>query len=130
VSDPNVVASYRRAIGRAGVPVSFERYAGQPPNRVLASSSSVTAIVRDYAPDGAAVDRMGYGPGRVGAITEGDRMVIVLAADLAAQRYPLPIEKHDKVRRLDNGDLLDITEVDPFKRTLAGAIELKAAGVQ
>jgi hypothetical protein len=130
VSDRNVVASYRRAIARAGVAVSFERYAGQPPNRVLAFSSNVSAIVRDYAPDGASVDRTGYGPGRVGAITEGDRMVIVLAADLAAQKFPLPIEKHDKVRRLDNGDLLDITEVDPFKRAIAGAIELKAAGVQ
>lgn len=129
MSDPAVLAGYRRALARAGRLVTIERWIGQPPNRVLSAGAEVKAIVRDYTPDGQVVGQSGYGAGRPGAITEGDRFVLMLEDDLKAKRFPLPLQKHDKVR-LAPDILLDVVLVDPYKRAVAGAIELKAAGVQ
>lgn len=130
MSDPGALGSYRRAIARAGVDVTFERWTGAAPNRQKVASADIRAVVRDYAPDGAAESRTGIGAGRQGAITAGDRLVIALADDLAALRYPLPVAKHDKVIVKLTGEMLDVAQVDPFKRAMAGAIELKAMGTQ
>lgn len=135
MSDTGAVAGYRRAIARAGITVTFQRWAGAAPNRQLVSSATVTAVVRDYQPDTTAEARTGLAASKQGAITEGDRFIIVLADDLAAQRYPLPVLKNDRIQLPSpasgiEGDYLNVTEVDPFKRAMAGAIELKASGVQ
>jgi hypothetical protein len=135
VTDPGIVASYSRALARAGITVTFQRWAGAAPNRQLVASATVTAVVRDYQPDGSAEARGGSSASKMGAITEGDRIVIVLAGDLAAQHFPLPVLKNDRIQLPSyasgiEGDYLNITEVDPFKRAVGGAIELKASGVQ
>lgn len=129
MSDPNIVAGYRRAISIAGIPVQFQRINGQAPY-TASIFANVTAVVREYSPDGGEASRTGFGSSHVGAITQGDRMVIVLEDDLNAQRFPLPLKKSDKVIIVSTGQVLTITEVDAFKRAVAGAIELKASGVQ
>jgi hypothetical protein len=68
-----------------------------------------------------------------GGITEGARLVIVLTDDLAARSFPLPVAKNDKIVLLGAAgnpvESLNVTDPDPFKRALGGAIELKAEGV-
>ncbi len=127
-TNPSAQAAYQRARNRVGIAVTFQRVDGQAPNTVKVSAS-ITAIVRNYAPDSEEVRRTDYGAGKLGAITQGDRMVIVLQQDLIAQYFPLPVRKHDRIL-LPSGDVLDVIEVDANKRALDGAIELKAAGVQ
>lgn len=135
MGDPNITAAYGRALAKAGITVTFQRWSGAAPNRNLVASATVTAVVRDYAPDGAAESQTGMSGSKQGAITQGDRMIIVLASDLAAQRFPLPVLKNDRIQLPSyasgiEGDYLNVTEVDPYKRAAAGAIELKASGVQ
>lgn len=124
-------ASYKRAFARLGVAVSvtFKRVTGFAPGIVTTQTATVMAVVRDYQSDTTAPAQMGFAATKVGAITEGDRMVIVMASDLAAAGFPLPLRKNDKMLMVDTGDELNITDVDAFKRSGAGAIELKAAGV-
>lgn len=134
-TNPAALGGYRRAIAAAGITVTFERWTGAAPNRQKVASAVVTAVVRDYQPDSTAEARTGMASSKQGAITEGDRFVIVLADDLAAQRFPLPVQKNDRIQLPSyasgiEGDYLNVTQVDPFKRAIAGAIELKASGVQ
>lgn len=128
--DVAINASYNRAFARLGVAVSvtFKRVTGFAPNPVTTQSATVMAVVRNYQPETEAVARTGYAATKMGAITEGDRMIIVMATDLANAGFPLPLRKHDKII-MDTGDELDITDVDAWKRAAGGAIELKAAGV-
>jgi hypothetical protein len=121
-------SAFRRARDQVGIAVTLQRISGQAPNAV-AVSAQVTAIVRDYQSDSGQASRDDYGLSRPGAITQGDREVIIIEGDLAAAYYPLPVVKHDKVL-LPTGDVLDVTEVDANKMALAGVIWLKAAGVQ
>lgn len=119
-SDPSVVAGYRRALGRRGQDVTFRRVVGQAPNTVIVDAT-VAAIVMDYVPEAAVMAVK-----REGAITQGGRHIIVLAADLAEKHFPLPLVKHDKA--IVNGESLDIFSVDPNKRGLGGAIDVLAVG--
>lgn len=128
--DPAIVAAYGRAFARTGIAVEIKRITGFAPNPTAINTASVQAIVRDYQPDTSQVAEMGMAATKMGAITESDRLVIVMATDLANQRFPLPLRKNDKVVILSTGDELNIVDVDAYKRAAAGAIELKAAGVQ
>ncbi len=127
-ADPSILAGYRRAFARRGQPVLVRRVSGDAPN-VATFDAAVTAIVMSYTPQ---PDVMAVKP--EGGITQGDRLVIVLADDLANERFPLPVAKNDKIVLLDpvsgvQGEVLNVTDPDPYKRALGGAIELKAEGV-
>lgn len=122
MTDPNAVAGYRRAIARRGTAVIFERINGQAPN-VGITTATVNGIVMNYAREG---DILPLQP--EGGVTLGDRLIIVLAADLAAQDFPLPLRKNDKA--IVAGEPLNIENLDPFKRNIAGAIEIHARGTQ
>lgn len=126
-TNPGALAGYRRALAIRGILVAVTRINGVAPNAVT-QSVDVKAIVLDYTPDTTTVGQTGYPAGKQGALTQGDRMVIVLEDDLRAQGFPLPLRKHDRIT-LPTNDVLDVVEVDPFKRAVAGATELKAAGV-
>src|SRR5579872_1031467 len=128
-NDRTMLASYRRGFARAGSEqVTFKRVEGFAPNAVTITAT-VSAIVRLYTPDIAEPRQLGYSTSRVGGISEGDRLIIVMAADLAAQKFPLPLRKNDKAILSSNGDELNVVAVDASKRSAAGAIEVKAAGV-
>src|ERR1051326_1329354 len=105
--NPNAQAAYQRARDRVGVPVTFQRVNGNAPNTNTVSAN-VVAVVRDYAPDFREVARTGYGSSSPGAITQGDREVIVLEQDLADQRFPLPVKKNDKIVVVGTGEQLNI----------------------
>jgi hypothetical protein len=126
MTDPSAVAGYRRALARRGVEVIFVRINGAAPHAAQVQAT-VMAIVTGYTPDSGQVGRTGFSETRLGAITQGDRKIVVLSDDLAGQFYPLPVAKNDKA--IVNGETLTITAVDPNTRSLAGAIELTAAGV-
>ncbi len=126
-TSPNAAAGYRRALAKRGIPVTVTRINGVSPNAVTVTAQ-VSAVVIDYTPDTTTVEQTGYSASKVGALTQGDRLVILMGDDLQAQGFPLPMRKHDRIT-LPTQDVLDVVEVDPFKRGVAGAIELKAAGI-
>ena len=127
--NPSIVAAYERALLKTGVQIIVKRVTGFAPNPTATVSATVMASVKDYQPDTTAPAQEGYAATKVGAITQGDRQVIVMATDLAAQRFPLPIKKNDRIILVDSGDELNVVAVDAGKRNNAGAIELKAASV-
>lgn len=132
--DPNAEAAYRRALDVRGRWVIVRRVGGDAPNTAT-FDAPVRAIVQGYVPEKAVGD---ISP--EGAITQGARRVILLRGDLAAKHFPLPMQKNDKIVIADDvenpspqslaaGEVLDVMLVDPFKRALAGAVELMAVGV-
>jgi hypothetical protein len=133
--DPNAVAGYRRALATRGRAVIVRRVSGDAPDITAVANARVHAIVMDYVAKTPVADVKPEG-----AITLGARNVIVLVADLRALNYPLPVAKNDKVvlnadesllgTGTQNGDEeLNIMAVDPYKRGIAGAIEIVAEGV-
>jgi hypothetical protein len=125
----NMQAAHARAIGQFGQAITVQRLTGEAPN-VTALSAVVTAIVKNMPPETAAPTQAGYSSSALGGITQTDRMVIVMASDLAAAGFPVPVQKNDKIILSTTGEKLDVSRVDGEKRSQAGAIELYAAGVQ
>jgi hypothetical protein len=125
--DPSAQAFTRQGIMLVGIPVTFERVTGYAPNVVIVSAT-VTAKVMKYALDTVTVAETGYSASKPGAIRQGDRQILVMADDLAAAGFPLPVLKSDRV--LVPGDTINIITVDANKRAMAGCIEIEAAGVQ
>jgi hypothetical protein len=131
--NPNAQAGYRRMLDRTGQTITFRRVAGQAPNTQI-FDATVTALFRNYTP----AAPIG-GTAHNAAITEGLREFIVLECDLKNARFPLPLQKNDRILvGYDSGslsgfpaqgELFNITEVDYGKRLVAGAIEGKAVGV-
>ncbi len=128
--DPAISAAYERAFARLGVAVqvTFSRIVGVAPAATI-TSVTVMAVVRDYVPDTEAVARTDSSMNKLGAITQGDRSIIVMASDLAGASFPLPLKKNDKAVLVDTGEELNILAVDAMKRAAAGAIEVRASGV-
>jgi hypothetical protein len=129
MTDPSAEAFTRQGILLVGIPVRFERVTGFAPNATTISAT-VTAKVMKYALDTVTVAETGYPASKQGAIRQGDREVLVMATDLAAQGFPLPVLKSDRIVLLATGDTLNIIAVDANKRAMAGCIEIDAAGVQ
>src|SRR6516225_1529638 len=129
MTDPSAEAFTRQGILLVGIPVRFERVTGFAPNATTISAT-VTAKVMKYALDTVTVAETGYPASKQGAIRQGDREVLVMATDLAAQGFPLPVLKSDRIVLLATGDALNIIAVDANKRAMAGCIEIDAAGVQ
>ncbi len=127
--DPSAQAFTRQGIMLVGVQVTFERVTGFAPN-AMTISATVTAKVMKYALDTVSVAETGYSASKPGSIRQGDREVLVMAADLAAQNFPLPIRKNDRVVVVETGDTLNVIAVDANKRAMAGCIELDVAGSQ
>ena len=135
--DASAQALTKAAILYCGQPVTFQRLVGQPPSVTLSPSggAAVSAVVRNYLPDTTAEAASGYSASELGAITEGDRLLIVMACDLAAAGFPLPLQKGDRVvlqagdELPPAGETLTVTRVDAQKRSFAGAIEVEAIGV-
>jgi hypothetical protein len=127
--DPSAQAFTRMGIMLVGITVRFERVVGFAPNATVITAT-VTAKVMKYAMDTVTVSETGYSASKPGAIRQGDREVLVMAADLAAQGFPLPVLKSDRVIIAETGDTLSIIAVDANKRAFAGCIEIDAAGVQ
>lgn len=129
-ANPAIVAAYERALAKRGTQIVVTRVTGFAPNPTATFSAAVVAMVVDYTPDTVEPLQMGYPASKPGGITEGDRLVILMATDLEAARFPLPLRKNDRITIVESGDELSIVDVDAYKRAVGGAIEAKAAGVQ
>jgi hypothetical protein len=125
---PSAVAATRHAIELRGARVTFTRVTGFAPN-TSSFSASVLAIVQNYVADSGVVARTGDSASSPGAITQGDRQVLVMTEDLKRLRFPLPLTKNDKITLSSTGEQLNIVSVDAGKRAIAGCIECSAAGV-
>jgi len=127
--DPTIQEATRRAIHRAsgGLQATFTRISGVAPT-ATETSATVTASVRNYVLDPAEAIQEGFTSSQIGGITQGDRLILVMADELANAGYPLPVQKSDNVS-LETGEKMNVTRVDARKRGIAGCIELVAAGV-
>lgn len=114
-----------RASGR--LQVTFRRDAGVAPN-VTTVEATVTALVRGYQLNGQEAAQEGFSTSSGGAITQGDRQIFVMAADLMAAGFPLPLMKGDRVL-IETGETLVLSSVDALKRAIAGCIEATGTGV-
>ncbi len=134
--DPSAVAFTRTGVYFVGQAVTFSRPVGTAPNITLTpiGGVTVTAKVFVYAPDTTQEAATGYPASQIGAVTIGDRQVLVMTSDLVAGGYPLPVQKGDQIALSDplvgTGEVLVVTQVDMAKRAIAGCIEIKALGVQ
>lgn len=121
---------HRAMIKMTGVAVTFRRLTGAAPNVTIvpAGGAAVTAIVRGYRPDRNVASEGGYSSGSVGALSMGDRQILVMADELTAAGFTLPLQKDDQVVITDTGEMLLIREPDSTKRAVAGCIEAWAVG--
>ncbi len=135
--DAAAAAFTRTGILRVGQPVAFQRLVGQAPNATITppGGAIVTAAVRSYLPDTTQQAASGYSASQVGNLTEGDRQVLVMAQDLAAAGFPLPLMKGDRIvlqaadEPVPVGEVLTVTRVDAQKRKMAGCVEVYGLGV-
>lgn len=126
--DPAMRGAYVRALARRGQAVTVQRITGTAP-RTVTFSATVTALVEDDPPDTNDVRITGYGATKPGAISQTSRSVTLMASDLASARFPVPVQKNDKIILSSTGEKLNVTEVDMHKRALAGAVTLTGVGV-
>jgi hypothetical protein len=115
-----IKASYRRALDAAGETVAIRRYAADVagPHRPW-FEVEVSARVTGYGPDEL-----------IGGIVQGDRKLIVLADDLIARQFPLPLRKGDKA--IIRGRECNIEAPDDNTRRVQGvliAYELQVRGL-
>jgi hypothetical protein len=122
--DTRLKATTARMIYKAAgsAQVTFVRVTGLAPN-VTETKATVTALVRNYLPAGGPPSVDGYSATKRGGISEGERQILVMASDLAAAKFPLPLIKGDLALVADTGERLKITRVDMTKRAIAACIE-------
>jgi len=125
--DLSAQQALRNMIAQIGETVTFQRVTGVAPNATLVSVT-VGARVRGYAPESNEVAETGYASSQMGSITQTDRKLVVVAADLAAAGFPMPPQKNDKIILAD-GTKGNVTEVDAHKRSFTGGIELSMAEI-
>jgi hypothetical protein len=112
-----VKAIYRRMMDDYGETVQIRRYTGTGSNRPWFDTDAMARVTR-YEPEEL-----------VGTIVQGDRRLIVLAEDLIAGQFALPVRKGDKV--VVRGAELSIEAADDNTRRVAGeliAVELQVRG--
>jgi hypothetical protein len=130
MTDPSAAAAYERALAVAGQTATFYRVTGQPPTAVKSPSggATVTAVVRKIIPDASQAGAAGYSASQLGGVSQTDREILVMASDLSAAGFPLPVKKNDVVE-IGPGDRVVVVEVDAYTRAIAGCIVLSVAGV-
>ncbi len=127
VRDSAIMAAYVRAIRRRPEQVTIERLSGAAPN-VTSISATVDAVVRNVTAD--KTNEQVEGNVTRAPIPQSAVEIIVLAQDLEAQGFPMPVEEFDKVTLSSTGSRLAIINVDMHSRALAGGIVIKAAGLE
>lgn len=129
--DISAQAAYVEAMGIVGQTVTFQRLSGVAPNVTVlpTGGAAVTCVVRDYIVNTTASAQAGYSASSIGAISQGDRQLLVMASDLTGAGFPLPLQKGDQAVIAATGEILVITRVDAAKRIMAGCIEAFGTGV-
>ena len=118
----------RAGILLVGVPVIFQRITGYAPSATILAAA-VTAKIETVTPDTTAPSQQGLTSAKPGAIEQDSRFIIVMAADLVAAGFTLPIVKGDRISVPSTGEFLTINRIDPYRRAFSGAIEMYASAV-
>lgn len=129
MTDLSAVAAYREAMAVNGVAITIQRVSGYAPSVTTVASVPIAAIVRNITADTTAAAQAGLSASTPGAVQQADRLVIVLADDLTAVGFPVPVARGDQIVLPDASELLNVIRVDPYKRAIAGAVEIFAAGI-
>ena len=131
MTDISAQAAYIEAMSVVGQAVTFQRLVGVAPNVTISPTggAAVTCVVRDYIVDTTETAESGYSASSMGSITQGDRQILVMSADLSSAGFPLPLAKGDQAVIAATGEVLVITRVDAAKRIMAGCIEAFGTGV-
>jgi hypothetical protein len=126
--NPSAAAFLEQAIEETGVEITLTRVFGFAPT---ASTFSVNlkAKVALVQPDAGAAAREHVEMSAPGAVTENSRVVILAERHLRGTRFPLPIQKGDKVLLPATSELFDVARVDPYLRAIAGGVTLTVTGV-
>ena len=111
--NPSAAALLERAIERVGTQIQIQRKWGQPPS-AYTFTVSIPAIVQNAQPDGTAERQAGLASSQMGAISQNDRLVILMATALQSARVPLPVQKGDVVILPLTGDTFSVTKIDPY----------------
>lgn len=101
------LASYRRQLAAHGEAITVRRVNARP---AADTDATVVGRVLDQARPRDLVNET----------TISDRVILLLAEDLEAASFPLPVKKGDKV--LLRGKTLTISSVDDDKRRIAGVL--------
>jgi hypothetical protein len=115
-------AGYRRALVARGVPVKFRRVTGAAPNTQSFFADVAAIVLTETAAKAEGTFAL------AGEMAENDRLLIVVADDLAHKRFPLPLVEGDQVLLL--GEWTNLVKVDPLSRAFAGAIVAIAKGIR
>lgn len=110
-------STYRRMLAERGEVVAIRRYTGAGVSRPR-FEVEVKAVVSDFGPQDL-----------VGAITQGDRKLIVMVEDLIRRQFAIPVTTNDKA--MVRGRECAITAADDSTRRIAGeliAYELTVRG--
>jgi len=128
VTDPSIVSAYRNAFARRAVPVVVERIIGFGASQTVIAAT-VPGVVQGNTVSTSASARTDYAATEPGAISQGDREVLLLADDLEREAFPLPLAKNDRITLPGSSERLSISRLDPHTRALAGAIICIVTGV-
>ena len=128
MSDFGAQAAHAVAVATAGVAVVYARNTGLAPN-VVTTSADINAIVRMMQPDSSSPAQDGLSASAPGQVNQDQRLLIVMAADLAAAGITLPTLRGDTITIPATGETLSVTRADPYKRAFAGAVEIQASAI-
>lgn len=104
-------ATYRRMMAAEGETVTLRRYSGTGAGRVYTDYAGLRARVVAF-----------QAHELVAGVVQGDRMVILLAEDVADQGVVLPIASGGADRLIVRGKELSIKAVDDNTRRVAGEV--------
>jgi hypothetical protein len=123
--DPKLAAMFARRIAARPEVVTLYRLTGAAPN-VTSVSVTVTGSVVDVKSSTANQDVEGRVPN--GNIPQSAAEIIIMAQDLEAASFPMPVEKYDKITLSATGARLSISDVDMHKGARGGAVYIYADG--
>lgn len=118
-----------RGVQQGGVTVTISRESGFAPN-VTTVSATITALVQNVQVDANAQSDTGLSSSQPGSISQDDRVLKFMAADLDAQGFASPVAKGDVVQLPSTSELLIVSRVDAYKFAMAGVVEIYVTGVQ
>ncbi|MDR3495294.1 MAG: hypothetical protein P4L82_11900 [Ancalomicrobiaceae bacterium] len=129
MSDFGAAGLMCHAIRMRGVAVQLVRLSGYAPN-VVSFTADVSALVEQATDAAADVTRAGISASEPGNVSQTSRKVTVLADDLKAKRFPLPIVKGDKLIIKATGDEYTVGDADAYRRAFLGVVDLTVAGLK
>ena len=116
------------ALARRNVSIVYNRNVGLAPN-IMTTTATLNAFVATMQPDTTSPAQDGLSASAPEQVNQDQRLLIVMAADLAAAGISLPVQRGDTVNVPSTGETLNVLRSDPYTRAFAGAVEIQAAAI-